>query len=555
MGLEVGGNYRQGSVGTMMDSAQRRSTMTRALQVLSVALCWAAATSFVLQPPMQSRTCRLASSSSTSLAASLVVVSPPGGVGEVAAVQAASMGAEVRWFVVSQASTSPVTLAQQALDTIAKQGGKIELAGVDAKSLLLPADDASSAIGAVAVWCGAPDAILATADGVRLDRKLKGGEDDPRVAWKNAIKVAAAEAAKAVKGKKIAILAADEDDEATSEEKEGLGSFVGGLFGGKVSVPSTLTSALSPDGAKVYKLRHGELFGIPESSPDFSPLVGGPRKMPELCEEYQMRAVRVDPTLSLSGNLMMGSSTRSSRHAVGQAAALMALDKVPMQAALDVCVSSLRGSDELDEEVWQQEFRRVAKMLEDGPVAQLFAAEMESVPDIERLADWLSTKWAPAVLRTYDIATIRAGARPVYATRAGEGIVEIVWQQLVDFQSVTVGKMIIEVTDSAIVARRGPGDASKGFGAITRKPLAGEDVLVRLLAEAASQAVEKGLATKAKSFKKPKEVPKPVEPAPVVTTIQASGTVETADAEPRKSPARRSKERSRGKRRNKSESS
>lgn len=109
------------------------------------------------------------------------------------------------------------------------------------------------------------------------------------------------------------------------------------------------------------------------------------------------------------------------------------------------------------------------------------------------------------MLRTYDIAAIRVGARPVYATRGDDGKVEIVWQQLVDFSSVTVGKMIIEVSESKLVARRGAGDASKGFGTISRKPLAGEDVLVRLLAEAYSQAVEKGLAKKVCIVPKPRK--------------------------------------------------
>ena len=101
----------------------------------------------------------------------------------------------------------------------------------------------------------------------------------------------------------------------------------------------------------------------------------------------------------------------------------------------------------------------------------------------------------------YDIAAIRTGARPVYATRTGgDGKVEIIWQELVNFDSVTVGRMIIQVTDTGLTATRGPGDASKGFGTVSSKPLAGEDVLVRRLADAASQAIEKGLAKKVRLF-------------------------------------------------------
>jgi hypothetical protein len=215
--------------------------------------------------------------------------------------------------------------------------------------------------------------------------------------------------------------------------------------------------------------------------------------------------------------------------------------------------------------------------------AQLFSVDFASVPDVERLADWLATKWAPAVLRTYDIAAIRVGARPVYTTRTSPGTLQIDWQQLVDFESVTVGKMEIVVTDKGLKALRLAGDASKGFGSVSRIPLNGEDVLVRRLAEASSQAIEKGLAKKvsgkgwgtilqihkavsqmphiislpqAKAVKKAVEEykkPEPVVAAAPVTSIQSSGTVEAsiaaASSGPRQAGARRSTERARGKRR------
>lgn len=49
--------------------------------------------------------------------------------------------------------------------------------------------------------------------------------------------------------------------------------------------------------------RHGELFGISESSPDFSPLIGGPKREAVLAEEYTMRNLRIDPFV-YSGNTM-----------------------------------------------------------------------------------------------------------------------------------------------------------------------------------------------------------------------------------------------------------
>jgi hypothetical protein len=251
----------------------------------------------------------------------------------------------------------------------------------------------------------------------------------------------------------------------------------------------------------VIKLRHGTLFGIPESSPDFSPLVGGLRKEPELCEELRMRSVRIDPILSVSGNRMMDERLRSSRHAIGEAAALVSQGILCKASPdIDVFISSQQGREAVSVEDWEREFERVDLMMKSGEAAQLFSYDFASVPNTERLTDWLATKWAPAVLRTYDIAAIRTGARPVYALKTDKGTVEIVWQELVNFDTVNVGRMLIKVGDTRLTATRTAGDASKGFGAVSPKPLAGEDVLVRQLAEAASQAVEKGLATKVRLF-------------------------------------------------------
>jgi hypothetical protein len=189
-----------------------------------------------------------------------------------------------------------------------------------------------------------------------------------------------------------------------------------------------------------------------------------------------------------------------------------------------VSISSQVGTDVFTIDQWQQELERVRNLIESGQASTLFSQEM-IVDDTERLADWLATKWAPAVFRTYDIAAIRTGARPVYATRpsdAGDGTVEITWQELVNFDSVMVGKMILQVTPDGIRATRGPGDPSKGYGNVSPLPLPGEDVLIRRLAEAASQAVEKGLAKKVPMKKQAKAATS----APIpVTTLQAAGDV------------------------------
>ena len=118
---------------------------------------------------------------------------------------------------------------------------------------------------------------------------------------------------------------------------------------------------------------------------------------------------------------------------MGEAASLLALKLIPSESTnMDVCVASLRGSDRLSNEEWNTEFTRVQKSMKQGASAssstELFSTEFGSVPDNARLADWLATKWAPAILRTYEIAGIRVGARPVYASRMDSNRVEIVWQ-------------------------------------------------------------------------------------------------------------------------------
>ena len=196
----------------------------------------------------------------------IVVVSPPGGVGEVAAVSAAKLGNSVRWFVVSgsddAAAASSVSLPSSVLDAIAGAGGTIELAGADASSLLLPPDDASSAIGAVSKWCGAADGLVCTYD---------GADDEIADAVMNAVKVASREAAGSVaRSGRVAVLpaptAADAEDDGEQEAGGAGGLFQSLLGGSSVDVPSTLEGAIGDGSIKVTKLRHGELFGIPESS-------------------------------------------------------------------------------------------------------------------------------------------------------------------------------------------------------------------------------------------------------------------------------------------------
>lgn len=224
----------------------------------------------------------MSSESSSEASKKIIVVSPPGGVGEAAAVSAAKLGNSVRWFVVSgseAASSSSVSLPSSVLDAIATAGGTIELAGADASSLLLPPDDASSAIGAVSKWCGSADGLVCTYDGA--DDDTADAEASNTVM--NAVKVAAREAAGSVaKSGRVAVLpaptAADaEDGEETKEAGGGGGLFQSLLGGSSVDVPSTLEGAIGNGSIKVTKLRHGELFGIPESSVRLFVLLDQPR--------------------------------------------------------------------------------------------------------------------------------------------------------------------------------------------------------------------------------------------------------------------------------------
>ena len=520
----------------------------------------------------QVRQTNILSSSTTMLhvASNIIVVSPPGGVGEVAAVKAACLGSSVRWFVISDpgeddttvSASSVVTLAPQALRDIADATGSLELAGATVQDLTKGGETERSA---VAQWCGPADGLICTYDGAN-----DGNSGDPN-GFRTALRVASMEASKAVSGPRVAVLSAEEDledstgNEADDDESSGISNLMGSLLGGGApSVPATLPRSFSRSKSEdICVVRHGELFGIPESSPEFSPLIGGPRREPAVTEEYTMRTVRVDPFI-VSGNVMGSSSQlKSCRHSVGESAALFAAQKLSIPTSSNsrdrsptvISISSSTGTDEWTLEQWEEELNRVQDLVDTGKASTLFSSQDMVVEDTERLADWLATKWAPAIMKTYDIAAIRIGGRPVAAIRSGDGRVDITWQELVDFNSVTVGKMILQVNKDGITATRGPGDASKGYGSISVMPLNGEDVLVRRLAEAASQAIEKGLAKKALRKKPTKiavEAPKPV------SSLQSSGSVDTtppppvpeqaeSSAGPRQAGARRSTPRSRGK--------
>lgn len=229
-----------------------------------------------------------------------------------------------------------------------------------------------------------------------------------------------------------------------------------------------------------------------------------------------MRSIRIDPTISTSGNVLSGGEgNKSNRLAVGSSLLRLAKlkqgnngidgDAIINNNNIDVALSSYPGLDPPTDQEWTAEFQRAIQRISSAPsgeTAPLFTAKFASIPSTSRLSEWIASKWAPAILRSYDIAGIRVGARPVYAVRTSDDTVELIWQDLVDFKPVTCGKMVISVGEKGMEARRGGGDVEGGFGAVSGRPLPGEDILVRRLADAASQAVEKGLAVKVRKTKK-----------------------------------------------------
>ncbi|KAL7479105.1 hypothetical protein ACHAW6_004851 [Cyclotella cf. meneghiniana] len=506
-------------------------------------------------PVPASRTCLslLASAVALSSSPDLVIISPPGGISKIASLEAARLGKSIKLFIVSLSS---LLLTMLLCPTHCPP------------SLHLGEGEDDGAVSAVEAWCKGTKAVVCTYDGAeeeerRVDKARSGEERQNKGSVEKSIRRGIRMAARYAVGgadagaaKVVALYSGEEmgtDVGANTEEKKGLLD----LFrGNENAVPDTLVDAMR---GAVNVVRYGELFGAPESSPESSPFVGGPRIDPIIRDMYTMRSIRIDPTISVSGNILSGGS-KSNRLAVGSAITRLGLANINIPNninGIDVAISSYPGSVAPTEEEWNSEFDRVLQLIS-SPTggATLFTAEFSSVPSTKRLAEWIATKWAPVILRSYDIAGIRVGARPVYAVQTADDTVEVVWQELVNFNPVTSGRMTVRVGDGGMTASRGPGDASAGFGAVSLKPLPGEDILVRRLADAAAQAVEKGLAVKstlsqAKDEMGAKATTVVNEPPPPVVAekpiMETPSTMASSESGPRTSGVRRSSERARGK--------
>lgn len=251
--------------------------------------------------------------SASALAAStqtdVLVISPPGGIGETSAIEAARLGGSVKWFVVSAPEKTPdpakpLSFTAETLAAITKSGGSMELAGASADALLdldvggetstAEVSNTNSALAAMTSWCiTSPKSIICTYDGAmeektRVDRTKTAEEREMSANNEvemicSGVRVAAREISSgtttrssggggAASMTKIALLAAGEEiaaDNGNDDKENGGGGLFAGLFGGndRMEVPSSMEEALG--GSVNAVIRYGELFGAPESSVRF----------------------------------------------------------------------------------------------------------------------------------------------------------------------------------------------------------------------------------------------------------------------------------------------
>ena len=235
-------------------------------------------------PPFRCSSLALASSlSQQRQQPDVVVISPPGGIGEIASVEAARLGGSVKWFVVSASSPVAATSSMTAdtLAAIQKAGGSLELAGAAADSLLAPPDDddnSNSALSAMTSWIAFPKSLICTYEGATAEKqrvnRMKTPEQiknsvgvDEEELVRCGIRVAAQQAVVAGNPRKVAVLATGEEivvAQKDDDQKGGISGLIAGLFGGnEVNIPKSMAEAMKGD---VSVIRYGELFGAAESS-------------------------------------------------------------------------------------------------------------------------------------------------------------------------------------------------------------------------------------------------------------------------------------------------
>ena len=265
------------------------------------------------------------SSSSASTNKNVIVISPPGGLGEITSINSAKLGGHVKWFVVSasqqQQQQQQIALTSETLNTISNSGGSLDFAGASADTLLCndgggidSSSSSNSALSAMSSWLltnkegdtnTKSSSIICTYDGALEEKKrinsyksqeeIESSLNNEDILIKNGIKLAARMAVNTLSsnnngGKSfemIALLSAteevgmmsvdDNNDSKGGENNGGVGGFIGELFGGgkdnTVDIPTSLNGALG--GGLTTVVRYGDLFGAPESSVRYVQLVLG----------------------------------------------------------------------------------------------------------------------------------------------------------------------------------------------------------------------------------------------------------------------------------------
>jgi len=246
-----------------------------------------------------------ASSSHASISnKSIVVISPEGGLGEITAVEAAKLGASVKWFIIhpstTQASSIRVNFNAPTLASFTESGGSIQFASSDATSILLPqledsiAVSNANALEALCSWAGNSfDGLICTWDHPLFTNKEDITEDKETESNTNnnkkqetqeerefidAIKVAVQKVSSTNSKRgimRVAILPSLTKMnlyEAVSPSVNTKGDSPFAFFSQnnqltKINIPSTIQKAISVDGTyPVATLRYGSLFGTPSSS-------------------------------------------------------------------------------------------------------------------------------------------------------------------------------------------------------------------------------------------------------------------------------------------------
>lgn len=483
----------------------------------------------------------------------IVVISPPGGIGQISAIESVKLGANVYWFIVSSPSTANenVKLSSSVYNNYKDS---IQIAGSTYENA---ANQRS--VDSILSWCENKeiDGLICTMDGIETK------DIDEYNTWCSSIR-GITQQMSAFTSTKVAITSLD--DKLLGSKKSKLSGIVNLFKGGDAD---SLEEAIG-DNENTVVLYHGDLFGVPDSSADASPFEGGPRRDPIVRDEYTMRLIRLDsiPVFDaeednseydddveeLVTNLLK-SLPRTSRLSIGEASAayLVSSDSSSKQQRQELLLSSTRGLYPLSMQDWNNEFAKVITTTTATTPSKdqggVYSIQFGSIPSAKRLFDWLETKWAPAILRSYDIAGIRVGVRPVSTKRTSENQLDILFQTLdtKTYQSTNIGKLLIMLQEdqTTIVVKREIIDRDfleQSSKKRKKKYLfQGEDVLLRSLEDASNQAIDKKLATKAVVEKVEEEVPPPP-PTPIVQ----QPVVVQSESGPKSKGARRSSERSRG---------